>query len=190
SPPSPPARQIENPLDDIYGSAPTSPLLHPTNPSASHHLHPETLTDLPLQRRQHTTSGYRDGLSSSKTVHVQSGFDEGYSLGASLGQRVGYILGALEGMVVALRAEGDRETERYEEARRLLENAREELRIEEVLGSKWVDGEGIWMWDAGEMEADVTFKEVADKHPVITTWMEMLKKVAGRWGVDLNVLGR
>ncbi|GKZ17235.1 essential protein Yae1, N terminal [Aspergillus brasiliensis] len=82
-------------LDDIFGSSP---------PPTTHHSHPTTTTsnepsDLPSLRRQHVTAGYRDGISASKTAHVQSGFDAGFPIGAQLGMRAGTILGILEGVL-------------------------------------------------------------------------------------------
>ncbi|OJJ75551.1 hypothetical protein ASPBRDRAFT_37850 [Aspergillus brasiliensis CBS 101740] len=85
-------------LDDIFGSSP---------PPTTHHSHPTTTTttssnepsDLPSLRRQHVTAGYRDGISASKTAHVQSGFDAGFPIGAQLGMRTGTILGILEGVL-------------------------------------------------------------------------------------------
>lgn len=59
-------------------------------------------SDLPSLRRQHVTAGYRDGIASSKSEHVQSGFDGGYPVGAQFGLRVGTILGILEGIVGGL----------------------------------------------------------------------------------------
>ncbi|GKZ35976.1 essential protein Yae1, N terminal [Aspergillus brasiliensis] len=82
-------------LDDIFGSSP---------PPTTHHSHPTTTSaaepsDLPSLRRQHVTAGYRDGISASKTAHVQSGFDAGFPIGAQLGMRAGTILGILEGVL-------------------------------------------------------------------------------------------
>ncbi|PYH68873.1 Yae1 family protein [Aspergillus vadensis CBS 113365] len=84
-------------LDDIFGSSP---------PPTTHHSHPHppstTTTepsDLPSLRRQHVTAGYRDGISASKTSHVQAGFDAGFPIGAQLGMRAGTILGILEGVL-------------------------------------------------------------------------------------------
>lgn len=83
-------------LDDIFGSSP---------PPTTHHAHPNPPTtttepsDLPSLRRQHVTAGYRDGISASKTSHVQAGFDAGFPIGAQLGMRAGTILGILEGVL-------------------------------------------------------------------------------------------
>ncbi|KAL3470965.1 hypothetical protein BJX99DRAFT_238436 [Aspergillus californicus] len=80
-------------LDDIFGSSPpeqshTQPRSLPVEPS-----------ELPSLRRQHVTAGYRDGLSTSKSEHVQHGFDDGFPVGAQLGMRAGTILGIIEGIL-------------------------------------------------------------------------------------------
>ncbi|KAE8148092.1 hypothetical protein BDV25DRAFT_22739 [Aspergillus avenaceus] len=79
----------DNSLDDIFGSSPP----HPTIPSRTEP------SELPSLRRQHVTSGYREGISASKGEHVQRGFDAGFPVGAQLGMRAGTILGILEGVV-------------------------------------------------------------------------------------------
>ncbi|KAB8207342.1 Essential protein Yae1 N terminal [Aspergillus parasiticus SU-1] len=86
-----------NSLDDIFGSSPPhdDTSIHRETTTTSH---PEP-SELPSLRRQHVTSGYRDGLSASKTEHVQSGFDAGFPVGAQLGMRAGTILGILEGVI-------------------------------------------------------------------------------------------
>lgn len=86
-------------LDDIFGSSPepeTSTL--PTTHRTSEPNQPEP-SDLPSLRRQHVTTGYREGISTSKGTHVQEGFDAGFPVGAQLGMRAGTVLGVLEGLV-------------------------------------------------------------------------------------------
>lgn len=83
-----------NTLDDIFGSSPPPPSAPPPKQTPEHEP-----SDLPSLRRQHVTTGYRDGVSESKTSHVQPGFDVGYPIGAQLGLRAGTVLGILEGVV-------------------------------------------------------------------------------------------
>jgi hypothetical protein len=130
APPTPPH---ESALDDIYGSAPSSP-----SGAAD-----EMLSDLPSRQRAHDADAYREGLSGAKGTYVQQGFDEGYALGASLGARAGYVMGVLRGFVDAWRG---RDAQAHGEAVEVLERARAELAIGELLGEKWVDGEGVWKW--------------------------------------------
>ena len=181
-PPSPPSSTHEGPLDDIYGSAPTSPVL---GSSAAAPAADEILSDLPLRRRMHETDAYREGLAASKGQYVQEGFDEGFSLGANIGQRVGYILGVLQGFVMALsQDEGSKDA--WEEVNALYEKAKAELAIQEVLGREWVDEEGVFKWEVHGKEEEVTFREVAAQHPVVGGWMERVKELALQWGVELE----
>src|ERR1700761_4703178 len=93
-----------DPLDDVFGSAPTSPAL-PAQASENNEdaqldvfgsVHP---SDVPRLRSTHVTNGYREGIAASKEKFVQEGFDEGYALGAELGLKAGWCLGVLEGLL-------------------------------------------------------------------------------------------
>lgn len=191
-PPSPPPT---NHLSDIYDSAPLSPTLDPANPPGTH----EALTDLPALRRTHTTAGYRDGIAASKAEFVQAGFDEGFSLGAVLGLRVGYILGVLEGLVRAVQPvqkkganeEGGRQ-EWVEEVHELRGEGERELGMQRVMGEEFFDGGCVWRWDVpgAEGKEDVTFREVAEAHPLVAKWMGVVREAAERRGVNLEVLER
>lgn len=191
----PPSPLPTNHLSDIYDSAPPSPTLDPANPPRTH----EALTDLPALRRTYTTAGYRDGIAASKAEFVQAGFDEGFSLGAVLGLRVGYILGVLEGLVRAVQQvqkkgageEGGRQGW-VEEVRELRGEAGRELGMQRVMGEEFFDGGGVWRWDVPRAEGkeDVTFREVAEAHPLVAKWMGVVREVAERRGVNLEVLER
>lgn len=81
--------------DDIWAESPS-----PSHRGQGGLLQPpgeETLSDLPIIRRQHMTDGYREGLSVGKSLVMQQGFDDGYPLGISIGWRVGQVLGIFEG---------------------------------------------------------------------------------------------
>jgi hypothetical protein len=185
APPTPPH---EDPLDDIYGSAPGSPNLSGVNSlSLDHpraHAH-EILSDLPSRQRALDTDAYREGLANSKGQHVQEGFDEGYSLGANLGLRVGYILGVLQGFVAAWKSSNDG---LYQEAKEVYDAAQKELAIEELLGQQWVTEEGIWNWEVHGKEEDPTFREVAEQHPIVRNWTATVEKTANKWGIDLKAV--
>lgn len=95
--------EVDNSLDDIFGSSPPEGT-HIT-PAASNNQPQQPSadpSDLPALRRQHVTAGYRDGVSVSKGEHVQEGFDAGFPIGAQLGMRAGTILGILEGLTRGL----------------------------------------------------------------------------------------
>jgi hypothetical protein len=64
---------------------------------------PEIMSDLPSLRRQHMTSGYREGLAIGKAQVMQQGFDSGYPFGVEIGLRTGTVLGVLEGILAAVR---------------------------------------------------------------------------------------
>jgi hypothetical protein len=185
APPTPPH---EDPLDDIYGSAPNSPHLSGVDPLSLDHPYErrhEILSDLPSRQRALDTDAYREGLANSKGQFVQQGFDEGYSLGANLGVRVGYILGVLQGFVAAWKGHN---AELYREAKDVYDSAQEELAIQELLGTKWVTEEGIWNWDVRGAEEDPTFREVAEQHPVVRKWTAASEDMAEKWGADLKAV--
>ena len=69
----------------------------PTSPSQTISEPDETLSEIPLLRRTHTTLGYRDGLPAGKSTIMQSSFDSTFPLGGVIGWRVGRILGVFEG---------------------------------------------------------------------------------------------
>ena len=66
------------------------------------------LSDLPSIRRQHMTSGYREGLSVGKAQVIQSGFDAGYPIGVEIALRAGKVLGVLEGSFAVKQKEKER----------------------------------------------------------------------------------
>lgn len=150
APPTPPH---ESALDDIYGSAPTSPFLDAQSSDRAH----EMLSDLPSRQRALDADAYREGLASAKGQYVQEGFDEGYALGADLGLRVGYILGILRGFVGAWKGH---DQEAHSEVFKMYEDAQKELAIEQLLGQTWVDEEGIWKWEVQGADGDATFRRL------------------------------
>lgn len=178
APPTPPH---ESALDDIYGSAPTSPFLDAQTSSRTH----EMLSDLPSRQRALDADAYREGLASAKGQYVQEGFDEGYALGADLGLRVGYVLGVLRGLVGTWKG---KDQDVYHDVLTLYEEAQKELAIEQLLGQAWVDQEGIWKWEVQGADGDATFREVAAQHPVVKKWDDKVEELAGRWGVDLKAV--
>jgi hypothetical protein len=192
---SPPLRISDPPnyenddLDDVFGSAPSSP---------SHDARGNTeISDIPRLKEKHETEGYRDGVAKGKAETVQGGFDEGYGLGAVLGLRIGKILGIMEGIYAALRT-GEmadvEEVEQWKPEREriegLLESAQAELKTESVFGREWWDDDGLWTFEVrGEAEGmDVVFTDVADAHPLIRKWEAVVNEEVRRWGLDLSVM--
>ncbi|KAK3697119.1 Essential protein Yae1, N terminal [Vermiconidia calcicola] len=179
------APSYTDPLDDVFGSAPSSPTTDhqqqhsQDTPRRNDETHP---SDIPRLRTQHTTAGYRDGLSTSKESHVQAGFDEGYALGAELGLRGGWVLGVLEGLSLSrFPAAGEH----------LLRQAEEELDVRKLFGQEWFGEDGVWRYDvAGQgEEEEVTFKEVAEAHPVLRKWMGIVRELASGLALRLEEAG-
>lgn len=113
--------------EDIFSSS-TPPSHSVTTPSSSpprHHGSEALLSELPAVRRQHVNSGFREGISSSKTVYVQQGFDDGFPVGGGLGLRVGALKGVLEGFMGALAPDG----EEYRDMRGLCEDMMADLDV-------------------------------------------------------------
>ncbi|KAL9082503.1 MAG: hypothetical protein Q9159_006361 [Coniocarpon cinnabarinum] len=92
-------------------------------------------SELPSLRRQHTTLGYRAGLSDGKDdpQRAQEGFDTGFPIGAEVGIRVGFVIGSLRELMKrdhghragSGTSEGDVES--------LLKQAEEELKLEKLV---------------------------------------------------------
>jgi hypothetical protein len=181
-----------NNLDDVWGSAPSSSTSE-TFPSDVNNIRNEP-SDIPRLRSEHSTSGYRDGLSSAKNNTIQDGFDEGYSLGAVMGLEVGTVLGLLEGIYNAARNSGGHDGSDHKRLITLLDTASRELRMEEVFGRDWWSEDGIWRYEVSgegvEETEDFTFKEVVDSHPIIRKWKGLVNWEAEKWGLDLTIRER
>ncbi|KAL9039094.1 MAG: hypothetical protein Q9214_005017 [Letrouitia sp. 1 TL-2023] len=188
--PTPPTTPpTNNNLSDIFSDSP--PLTGSTAPSGE-------VSDIPRLRSTHVTAGYREGISASKDQALQPGFDEAYPLGAILGLRVGYILGVLEEICAAhsqkARVCKDEVIYTLEAGRvqTLVQEAREQLKVERVFGKEFWKSDGTWGYDAGEMKgleeqgdsADLTFWEVADRHPAISFWMQRLRDEMSKVGLE------
>jgi hypothetical protein len=181
-----------NHLDDVFGSGPPSPSSDSLGyDTTSANIEPSDINRL---RSEHSTSGYRDGLSTAKSSTIQEGFDEGYSLGAVLGLEVGTILGILEGLYAAALKLGPAAGNDKSRLKQLVERARKDLKTEEVFGRSWWGEDGVWKYDVvGEHKdggEDFTFREVVDSHPVVRRWKELVRQETDKWGVDTNVMER
>ncbi|MCJ1359598.1 MAG: Essential protein Yae1, N terminal [Icmadophila ericetorum] len=225
-PPYPPSSPPLNSRPHTPSTAPKNPPPHsPSNspPDSPFYSDPEPFgepfrepSDIPRLQSQHSTAGYRDGVSVSKSKHLQVGFDEGYSLGAVMGLRVGEMVGILEGVAGGLRGGTNtwwEEKEDIDEVKALLKMAREKLALEKVFGREFWGEDGIWRYTVvpeekapegskaqnkqegdgggeekespkGEVEEEVTFKDVVDQHPLIKSWTERIEVVARKWGLE------
>ncbi|KJR80834.1 uncharacterized protein SPSK_05395 [Sporothrix schenckii 1099-18] len=201
-------------FDDVFGSSPDDHHRGPRPPSGAataslptipapivptvyqdSHRHPSDMNRL---EQEHSTSGYRDGLSAGKNATLQAGFDEGYSLGAAIGGVVGELLGLLEALVVS-GGEDDEETTSTastaptttEDATGahdtdplpvLLGRARRDLTAPSIFSPCYFAADGTWIYDveasepAGADTAEAgaavhtTIFDVANAHPLVKTW--------------------
>lgn len=181
-----------DPLDDVFGSAPSSPtlLLSVNGVDAGNGGGGNTeYSDVPRLRRIHVTNGYREGIAVSKEEHVQAGFDEGFSLGGEIGMRAGWCLGMLEGICQAL-ARADDGDESAKRAREMYAQAKDELVLEKLLGEDYFGPDGIWKYDVPGQddveELSVTFGDVAVQHPVLKMWRQRVLAFAGELGLALG----
>ncbi|KAI9163429.1 Protein YAE1 [Paramyrothecium foliicola] len=180
-----------DPLDDVFGSDAndaTEVLLT----SAASHSHPSDINRL---QTEHTTAGYREGVSVAKEKSIQAGFDEGFSLGATIGLKAGQLLGMLEGIVEAIRAEsGDGKAALGEDEARVADKTLSEARIElskgKVFSAQYWAPDGNWTFDVPEPAAgeEIVFSDVAAAHPLIRKWTEIVDGQIKRWRINVSLL--
>ena len=189
----PQAEVINDPLDDVFGSeTDLPPPGNGTNSADAYNAagHP---SDIRRLQADHTTAGYREGLSSAKDKSVQAGFDEGFSLGATIGLESGKLLGLLEGIVDALRPQshstGDSGHD-LENTERLYKDAVDDLSTEKLFSAEYWEGDGNWKFEVKPKAGneDILFQDVAHKHPLIRKWTVIVDELLERWGIDRTLL--
>ncbi|KAH0382965.1 essential protein-like protein Yae1, partial [Aureobasidium melanogenum] len=187
--------------DDIFGSAPTSPSLSPSLQNNDIQIPAQQLlnntaanserSDIPRLRSVHVTAGYRDGISVSKAEHVQHGFDEGFSLGAVIGVKAGFLLGVLEGVVRAVQSSASINDKVKQDVIAKFVTARQDLGLQSLFAREWFGEDGIWKFEVeAKDEGEVTFRDVADAHPVIGKWTTETDELKKRFGVEFQVRAR
>ena len=184
-----PAPPHQDPLDDVFGA--DSP---PHHDRLSDHQHASHPSDMRRLETDHTTAGYREGLTAAKASSVQAGFDEGFSLGAALGQVAGQILGTIEGVEEALR--GTDQVEASTSVTALLAEARDELKLERLFAAEYWAPDGNWKYDvksretaaSGNGEGEVLFDDVAAQHPLVSRWIAIVDGLVETWQIDRTVL--
>lgn len=201
-----------NDFDDVWGSAPSSPIsdLHEFgDENTSAEAQPVSrssnieVSDIPRLKEKHETEGYRDGVTLGKAKTVQAGFDEGYTLGAVLGLKIGRILGLLEAVWSSVLAAKktqplpDNSASKIDwvsEEQRLallLNEAKQELKTQNVFGKEWWSEDGIWKYEVKgerENEGEVLFPDVAASHPLVIKWEGVLAAEVHKWGLDLTLM--
>lgn len=195
-----------DPFGDVFGSAPSSPVLNvrdthnedqsdialPTRP-------PDHPSDVSRLRSIHVTNGYREGIAASKEKHIQEGFDEGYSLGAEIALKAGSIIGSLEGLFHALPNSaptaslevGNSRAENGVTRHMMAETVREaerHLAVERLIDREYFGEDGVWVYNVPgqDSEGNVTFAEVAEAHPIIKMWNKRLRELCTQLGVVLE----
>jgi hypothetical protein len=195
---------INDDFDDVFGSAPASPVFPDDNNNYGDALEPRgpsrsntELSDVPRLKEKHETEGYRDGVTEGKADSVQKGFDEGYSLGATLGLRIGKILGLLEGICQAVqtatianqdKSEWEAQGERMD---KLYVDAKRELKTQNVFGKEWWGADGIWKFEVpgeGKEGREILFPDVAAVHPLVVKWEKIIQQEVDIWGLDLGLM--
>lgn len=136
---------------------------------------------------EHSTSGYREGVSVAKEASIQPGFDEGFSLGASIGQKAGHLVGILEGISNALEPLGN---DTSTEAAQLLGQAREDLSTQHIFSPEYWAPDGNWTYQVGPQgeEREVVFADVAAAHPLIKKWTIIVDTQVQQWNIQLDIL--
>nr|OQO32715.1 hypothetical protein B0A51_00094 [Rachicladosporium sp. CCFEE 5018] len=174
-------------LDDIFGSAPGSPVRDDADRETleSFSVQGNERSDIQRLRNTHVTNGYREGIADSKEKYIQAGFDEGYSLGAELGMKVGWCLGVLEGICRALPDESRSTTANVPDSHPILlvKQAREELKMQNLVTEKYFGTDGIWLYDVPGKESETTFRAVAAAHPVLEMWVDTVYLTLRSYGL-------
>ncbi|KAM0417272.1 hypothetical protein ACHAPT_012713 [Fusarium lateritium] len=161
-------------LDDVFGSGPSSP-------TAEHH-HDESTShpsDIHRLQTEHTTAGYREGITVSKETSLQEGFDEGFSLGATVGLKAGQLLGILEGIAEAAHTP---------ETTSLLSQAREDLSVKGIFKADYWAEDGNWKFEVKAEGDEAVFADVADAHPLIRKWTAVVDEQVALWRIDRGIL--
>lgn len=196
-------------LDDVFGTDDDEATFifgdnqhHHNQLDASHH-HP---SDIRRLQAEHSTAGYREGVSSAKSSTLQAGFDEGFSLGASVGLKAGQLLGVVEGIAEAVRGLDDAASRRV---RDLVGAARDELSVAAVFRSEFWAEDGNWKFDVGvavdvkgtgagagmeqqqtqeDQLGEIVFADVAAAHPLIKKWTVIVDELMVLWKIDRAIL--
>ncbi|KAI0007054.1 essential protein Yae1 [Xylariaceae sp. FL0662B] len=174
---------LQDPFTEVFASDPSeSDLYH--NPSRDAN---NTMSlDARRLRAQHSTEGYREGITAGKAESIQAGFDEGYGLGANVGLRAGQVLGLLEGIAAALR--GTRLNESAH-ADQLLSNARKELSIKSIFDGEYWAPNGTWKYtvEGSKSSSEILFEDVANQHPIIMKWAQTIDDEVKKWSLNRHL---
>ncbi|KAI1079623.1 hypothetical protein F5B20DRAFT_158520 [Whalleya microplaca] len=175
-----PVLDFQDPLADIFASEPSE--------LDSHHDQSQDgdsaiSLDARRLRAQHSTEGYREGITAGKAECIQAGFDEGYGLGANVGLKAGQVLGLLEGIATALR---ETQLDDSAHADQLLSEGRKELSIKCIFGEEYWAPNGNWKYTVkgSKNETGIFFEDVANEHPIIMKWTRIVDDEVRRWSLS------
>lgn len=176
------AQTSREPFDDVFGSAPASPTAE-GQVEAQNSSHP---SDIHRLQTEHTTAGYREGISVAKESSIQEGFDEGFSLGACIGSRAGQLLGIVEGIADALKKQ---QGEAAASSEKLLTDAKAELSTAKIFSGEYWAPDGNWSYEVDAADGDqVVFSDVANAHPLIRKWSQIVDEQVNLWQIRLSLL--
>ena len=187
---------VDDPLDDVFGSD-TEPHHEEVAGAEPRETHP---SDMRRLQTEHSTAGYRDGITAAKAQSIQVGFDEGFSLGGTIGLKAGQLLGYLEGIAGALRASSNGNTgddPNHEPASALLARAQTELAAETVFGEQFWNSDGTWNYEIAsntseqdrEQDGDIIiFEDVANAHPAIAKWTRIVDDLLDQHSINKALL--
>ncbi|KAI1263897.1 hypothetical protein F5Y18DRAFT_428780 [Xylariaceae sp. FL1019] len=145
--------------------------------------HDMTLDTRRLQS-QHTTTGYREGITAGKATSIQAGFDQGFQLGANIGLQAGELLGLLEGMSAALADAGSLPAIKHADC--LLSEASADLKPDSIFTPEFWEPDGTWKFPvrASRQDGELIYQDVADSHPLILKWQRKVSVEVDKWRVD------
>ncbi|KAI1472263.1 uncharacterized protein F4812DRAFT_6227 [Daldinia caldariorum] len=197
-PPEPRDSELYTRMDPVYAPAHFEPFTDMIGPdpqqftelAASHDQLESSHVFSPDTRRlqtQHTTEGYRDGITVGKAESIQAGFDEGFNLGAEIGLKVGQLLGILEGMAAALRENSiENSPDISVHMDKLLSDASKELCTEVIFAQEYWTPDGNWKYSVGGDgdDGDISTQDIAREHPVVLKWDELISREAQKWKLN------
>lgn len=179
--------EYHDPLEDVFGSEPTSPA-----DDRESHVHQERLpqaelSDIPRLRSVHVTNGYREGISAGKERSLQVGFDEGYALGAEYGHITGWIRGVLEGLlIIAARQKSSGRAQ----IQQLLDDSEKELSLLSLFNQSYFGEDGTWTYDVSGSDDTTTFRRVAAAHPLLVKWRKLALDAAAGLSIVVGEVKR
>ncbi|RPA71439.1 hypothetical protein BJ508DRAFT_92026 [Ascobolus immersus RN42] len=190
-------------------SAPSTPLVQPADEMPMHNMEEDTMSEMsddvwgdddgtePSEvqglKRQHTTEGYRDGVTVGKEESVQKGFDEGYNIGALFGLRVGWLGGVVDGLVKCAELSEDKDV-LLDKVQLVKKKFLEETALEKLFSKDYFDDKAVWAYEvettnshSGDEEEAYTFDEVVASHPIIKKWTGTVTSLANEFSLELEL---